>query len=196
MKKKLLAALLGAVISAGASAQVASATFGCTGTIPSVQVNFAPPDVGKPGLVWVGVVKPDQTDAYYLDTNRVWGQYQGGLYPPAGIYQSGIPGSFSVNVTLPAVGGQIQTNTSTVTGWYLVVASGAYTPKAAELVASRRKALDSVKAERMAAGKWNPEHDKDERYQWSLVQKDMTDGGKYVQVATIPLRDCAPPPMF
>lgn len=150
----------------------------------SVTIN----EPGQPGLVWVGMHNPAKTAAYLLDLQGNWQAYNGGLLPPAGRYDGGLPTTMTLDVTLPA--GSTLGSSDAFVGWQVYEGYGVYTPKSRQMVAERRSALNEIKPTRVAAGKWNAEYDSDDRFIWSLVQKDMTDNSKYVNVMTIPYVNC------
>lgn len=146
---------------------------------------------GQPGLVWVGMHNPQKTAAYLLNLQGGWDAYKGGLLSPAGRYDGGLPAAMIVDVPLPP-GSSFGTNDAYV-GWQIYEGHGVYTAQAQKIVAQRRATLNEIKPSRVAAGTWNPIYDSDEQIQWSLVQKDMTDNGKYVAVLSVPLVNCTPP---
>ncbi|MCW3587400.1 hypothetical protein [Burkholderia cenocepacia] len=143
-------------------------------------------EAGQPGLIWVGMHNPGKTAAYLLDQHGQWQKYDGGLLPPAGRFDGGLPATMDVDVQLPEPG----PSTNWFVGWEIYEGYGVYTKASQDKVATRRAILNEVKPSRVAEGKWSPEYDSDDRFKWALVQKDMTDNGKYVQVVTIPLIDC------
>jgi hypothetical protein len=167
-------------------------------------LSYAPSDPGQPGLFWAGLANQAQQQAWYLDQSTTWGQYQGGLYVPQGIYRGGLPSVINISFPFPTIVGNSMT-TGPFAGWSLLVGHGVLTPSAQNLVAARRQSLDAAKPQRVAAGKWNPDYDSDERFMWSLVQKNMVDNNKYQAVAmvsaqqpsvsstTVPFIDCTPP---
>lgn len=158
---------------------------GMDGTVhfkDTVQVN----EPGQPGLVWVGMHNPDKTAAYLLTLQGSWVQYDGGLLQPAGRYDGGLPAAFNVDVALP----RPFASTGDFVGWQIYEGHGVYTKDAQDKVATRRSILNEVKPSRVAAGTWNAEYDSDDRVKWALVQKDMTDNGKYIKVLTIPYFSC------
>ena len=61
------------------------------------------------------------------------------------------------------------------------------------MVAQRRAMLNSVRAQRIAAGTWSADYETDDRYIWSLIQGDMVNNNKFGAVITVPFIDCTPP---
>ncbi|WP_207002665.1 hypothetical protein [Trinickia mobilis] len=161
----------------------------CSGTVPVYSETITIPEAGQPGLVFVGMYNPAKTQADYLAQSGAWGTYQGGLYPPYGRYDAGLPGSVQVLVPLPGNDG----TTNAVLGWTMYVGYGVLTPDAQAQVQARRSALNSMRAQRIAAGTWNAAYDSDDQFKWSLVQKDLTDNGKYHLSLVIPPLNCNPP---
>jgi hypothetical protein len=95
-----------------------------------------------------------------------------------------------ISLTMPFPGNGL--TTGGFVGYGVYVGHGAYTSQAVQAVANRRATLDRVRAKRIAAGTWSAEHDSNERYIWSLVQKNMMDSQKYGSVMTVPFIDCTP----
>lgn len=185
-------AVIGAVAQAGGSAVVtcgnAAPGFYNNGQAPVLKITYAPGgDVGVPGLFWLGVLTPDQRDGAVL-TDQGWSAYHGGLYPFQARYDGGLPGVISLTVAFPGS----ELTTAGFVGYGVYVGHGAYTAQAMQAVASRRAALDRVRAKLIAAGTWSAEYDSDDRYIWSLVQKNMMDSQKYGSVMTVPFIDCTP----
>lgn len=171
-----------------------SASISCgTDYVPLLNISYSPDvgDVGMSGLLWMGVLAPDQQSGAVM-TERGWAGYEGGLYPFAARFDAGmpvgLPRTVSRSYVLPVNG----YTTRGYVGYGVYLGHGAYAPEAQAKVKARRTLLDSVRAARVAAGKWNPDYDNDDRYIWALVQKNMTDQKKFASVLTIPLVDCTP----
>jgi hypothetical protein len=147
-------------------------------------------EAGLPGLIWVGMHNPAKTAAYLLDLQGGWDAYNGGLLSPAGRYDNGLPGTLVIDVALPP--GSTPGTTDAYVGWQIYEGHGVLTQKSIQQVAQRRQALDAIKPSRVAAGTWPASYDSDDQIKWSLVQKDMTDNGKYVLAMTVPAINCAP----
>lgn len=196
---KIVTAVVLALASAGAfAAGRASLTCGSNGPVyemdngngngQPVYLNVSYPtggDAGTPGLFWVGIISPDQKVGAVL-TERGWEEYQGGLYPFQSRHDGGLPGTISLSLPFP----NNALTTNPYVGYSVYLGHGAYTTAMRQKVADRRAALDRVKPTLVASGKWNPEFDRDERFIWSLIQKDMVDQGKYGAVVTIPAVSC------
>jgi hypothetical protein len=176
---------------AGGSASVvcstATANDGSTYLVPVVNVTYSTgADAGTPGLFWLGIISSNQTAGAVL-TPSGWQTYTGGLYPFAARYDGGLSSTITKTLTLP----NGATNTSAYAGYSLYVGDGVYTAAAQAQVTERRTMLNSMKASMVTTGTWSTSYDSDDSYIWSLVQKDMTDNGKYGSVLTIPSVDCA-----
>lgn len=195
MKKKILGILL---VAAAAAAQAGgSATVTCgsapvgvhnNGQLPVLNVSYTPGvDAGAPGLFWFGVLSPDQTKGAVL-TPQGWTVYEGGMYPFQARYDAGIPGTVTLTVPFPTDG---RFDTSGFVGYAVYAGHGVYTTQAQQTVATRRTTLNSVRAQRIAAGTWQAEYDSDDRLIWSLIQKNMVDNKKFGPVLTVPYIDCA-----
>lgn len=155
---------------------------------PTFRVTYSPDgDVGKPGLLWFGVLSPDQQRGAVL-TMQGWETYQGGLYPPHSRYDGGLR-QISFTVSLPSNA----LTTAEYVGYGVYLGHGVYTAEAREKVVSRRNTLNRVKPDMQAKGRWNSAFDNDDHFIWTLIQKDMTDNRKYGQYFTIPFIDCTPP---
>lgn len=179
----------------------AQAFIGCVGTTATLVVTYGTNvDAGAPGLFGIALTSSTagigQGQAMLLGEGNVWWAYQGGLYVPQATYRSGLPAALKVTTAMPASGEGGATNTSSYAGWTVLAGHGVLTQEAQTLVAQRRVALNSVRDQRIAAGKWNPMYDDDDRFRWSLVQKDLMKNNKYVQLGMVPMIDCNPPPTF
>lgn len=158
-------------------------------TTPTLRVTYTTgADAGQPGLLWFGVLSADQQSGAVLTPNG-WQTYQGGLYPFHSRHDGGLRPSTTLNVPLP---GNALT-TAEYVGFGVYMGHGIYTVNAQQQVASRRATLNRVKPDMVAKGRWRAEFDTDETFIWTLIQKDMTDNGKYGQAYTIPYIDCTPP---
>ncbi|MCD5327927.1 hypothetical protein ACFFU8_09165 [Chromobacterium piscinae] len=157
---------------------------------PVIQDAVAVNEPGQPGLVFVGMHSPDQRTAYFLNLQGGWDAYQGGLYQPAARYDAGLPSSYPLTRYLP---GTPSYTSAAFQGWTIYLGYGVLTPKAQGMVKTRRDALNQLRPERVAQGKWNPEYDSDDRFKLSLIQKDLMDNQKYVKSMVIPYLDCSPP---
>lgn len=189
--------LLGVVFAAAAAAAQAqsNATLSCSEyNTPVITVTYTPGvDAGNPGLFWFGVLTADQQFAEALDITNSWVQYLGGLYPPNQRFDNGLPGTISFSIPFPADSyGNAVTNTSAFVGYTIYAGHGVYTADAQQKVAYRRAALNEIKPQRVAEGKWSASYDDDSNYQWSLIQKNMVDNNKFLPLLQIPFLDCAP----
>jgi hypothetical protein len=165
--------------------------YGYTG-VPTLNITYyTGGDAGKVGLTFLGVLSQDQTVGAVLNMSDGWIPYEGGLYPPHRRYDSGMPGTVTVNVPFPkdAYGNQPNT-TSAWVGYSIYMGHGFYTTEAQRMVSTRRTYLNSIKADKQAKGTWRSEYDDDNLFMWSLVQKNMTDNGKYGHMLTIPYLNC------
>lgn len=197
MLKILCAAVLTVASMSALATGVATVTCGSAapgvqhnGMAPMVQVRYSPDaDTGSPGLLFLGLLSPDQTQGAVLSL-KGWSSYSGGLYPPQARYDAGLPGVIPISVGFPDGPGVL--STAGMAGFVLYVGHGAYTPDGQKQVANRRALLESVRAQRVAAGTWQAAYDSDDQMIWSLVQKDMTKNNKFVALLTVPSIDCAP----
>lgn len=197
MKSILCCALL-VLISVVAQAG-GSATVTCGNAPPGVYNNGQPvvlnvgyttgADAGVPGLFWIGVLTSDQGSGAVLTMDQGWIVYQGGLYPFQSRYDGGLPGTIAKTIAFPGD----PLSTASYVGYSVYIGHGAYGGAAKLKVADRRSALNSVKAKLVAKGVWNSEYESDDRYIWSLVQKDMVDNQKYASYLTVPYIDCSVP---
>jgi len=197
MRKMILAgylAVAGTVAQAGGSAVVTcgNAPAGvANGQPPVLNVSYTPgADIGIPGLFWLGALAPDQKSGGVLVGGR-WVGYQGGSYPFQARYDGGMPGMISFSIPLPVS----NLTTGEFVGYGVYMGHGVYTGKAAARYASWRADLDSAKA-RLAANNRNvaaEDAGANERLIQALVQKDMTDNGKYGLALVVPYIDCTPP---
>lgn len=196
--KNILCCVLLAVVGVAAQAG-GSATVTCGNAAPGVYNNGQAPvlnisystgaDAGTPGLFWLGVLTPDKTNGAVMTSDQGWIAYQGGLYPFQSRYDGGLPGMISK--TFPFPGNSLLT--TDYVGYIVYTGHGAYGGEAKKKVADRRAALNSVKAKLVEKGVWNSEYEGDDRFIWSLIQKDMVDNQKYGSYITVPLIDCTIP---
>lgn len=160
-----------------------------TNTTPTFRVTYTTgADAGQPGLFWFGVLSPDQQRGAVL-TPYGWQAYQGGNYPFHSRHDGGLRASLTLHVPLP---GNALT-TAEYVGFGVYLGHGVYTATAQQQVASRRASLNRVKPDMVAKGRWRADFDTDDSFIWTMIQKDMTDNGKYGQAYTIPFLDCTPP---
>lgn len=163
--------------------------YSSSGATPTLRVTYSTAgDAGKPGLFWLGVLSADQQIGAAL-TPQGWQAYQGGLYPYQSRHDAGLRHTITLNVPMPGT----SLTTAEYVGYGLYLGHGVYTQQAQQQVASRRAALNRVKPDMVAKGRWRPDFDTDDTFIWTLIQKDMTDNGKYGRVYTIPYLDCTPP---
>lgn len=189
--RTIFAGVVLAGVAAFAQAGSGSAWISCGADyVPILNISYAPDvgDVGMSGLLWMGMLSPDQASGAVMTEQGWWAGYQGGLYPFASRYDAGLPRNVSKAYVLPVSG----YSTANYVGYGVYVGHGAYTAASKAKVQERRTLLDSIRAARIAAGKWNTDYDSDDRYIWTLVQKDMTDRNKYGAVLTVPFVDCTP----
>ena len=157
---------------------------------PQLNLTYYPEDAGTPGIFWIGVLSPDKKTGAAL-TQSGWVAYQTGMYPYYQAYRGGLPGSISVSIPMPD--GSLTTGSYVDYGVY--VGHGAYTAQDQSKVAERRKLLAELKPKRLAAGTWSPIYDDDDRYIYSLVQKNMLDYVKHGLALTVPNMNCQRPVM-
>ena len=75
--------------------------------------------------------------------------------------------------------------------WSIYIGFGVLTPEAQGMVKSRREALNELKPQRVAEGRWNENYDSDDQFKWALVQKNMVDNSLYqMSVDKVPLLYC------
>jgi hypothetical protein len=196
--------LLGVVLAAAAVAAQAggSATITCgnaapgvynNGQVPTINVSYAPgSDTGTPGLFWLGILSPDQTTGAVLTIDQGWAPYAGGLYPFQSRYDNGLPGAITLTLPFPSDPQNPTLTTAGYVGYGMYVGHGAYTAASQQMVANRRIMLNKIKPQRVAAGTWQADYDSDDRFIWSLIQKDMVDNHKYGSILTVPFIDCTP----
>jgi hypothetical protein len=183
----LALAVVGVVAQAGGTASI-SCGVSQFGQAPVLSIKYLPSgDSGTPGLFFLGALTPNQ-QAGAVMTPKGWLTYEGGLYPFQARYDTGLPGSISLEVPLP----DGASTTAAYVGFGIYAGHGAYTTKGRAAVAERRASLNEAKAVLVADGMWNSEFNSDERYIYSLVQKDMVDNRKYGLLLTIPFVDCRP----
>ena len=172
-----------AIAHAGGSARVV-----CDRFYPALEVTYSTgADAGTPGLLWVGVLTPDQQGGAF-NTPRGWEPYTGGLYPFQSRYDGGFPRT--IKVTLPFPGQS--TTTRDYIGYTVYTGNGVFSKDMQSKVRERREALNSVKADIVAKGLWRPEFDSDDYHMLALVQQDLTMNKKYGMIYSIPFVDCNP----
>lgn len=144
----------------------------CQGTQPIANLTLPvqSADVGRPGLLYIGMHDPSMSQAAFF-VNGVWVGYQGGLFPVNSIV-AGLNNT-QLQVPLPPVlaGG----------GWKLYVGYGALSLAAESQVQAAINAINAAKALNVnaAVGAVDPNH-----YRRTLMQSDMTQAGKYAYVYT------------
>lgn len=186
MKKVLLATSLLVATSAWAGG---TARIECVLNSPTITLTYsAGADAGQPGLTYVGAISPDQQSIGMLNQSNAWIGYQGGLYQPNGRFDSGLPASRTIKITLP----NNPTNTFAYTGWSLYAGHGVLPAIAVQSVQTRRAALDKAKPDLVARGAWNAMYEDDDQMKMAFVQQDMTQGNKYGPVMVIPSLNCIP----
>lgn len=196
MRKLMLGMLLAAQVAAAHAGGSATITCGeappgvyNNGQAPILTISYTPGvDANVPGLFWLGVMTPDQTQGAVL-TQAGWTNYQGGMYPFQARYDAGLPGTVQLRIPFPSN----SLSTAGFVGYSVYAGHGAYTQAAQQMVASRRASLNAVRAQRIAAGTWSSEYDSDDRYIWSLIQKNMTENQKFGPLITVPFIDCTLP---
>lgn len=195
-KKEWLMAL-GIVVAMASAHAGGTATVECSrpgdttglNAVPVLQVSYSTGvDAGTPGLFWFGIISQDQTLGSVL-TQKGWQNYEGGLYPFQSRYDGGLLQRITLSIPFPD-GAQ---NTGAYVGYKVYAGHGVYSYGMRQKVADRRNALNNVKPEMVAKGRWRPEFDSDDQYIWTLIQKDMVDNNKYGPIVTIPYVDCTPP---
>lgn len=186
----LALAIVGVTAQAGGGASVTCGGGGepQNGLPPVLNINYVPSgDVSTPGLFFLGVLTPNQKTGVVM-TPKGWVTYEGGLYPFLARYDSGLPGAIPLKIPFPD--GAL--TTAAYVGYGVYAGHGAYTAKGRAAVADRRASLDDAKPTLVADGVWNAEFSSDERFIYSLVQKDMVDNRKYGLMITVPYVDCTP----
>ncbi|MGP8437797.1 hypothetical protein ACT2FY_38900 [Paraburkholderia fungorum] len=180
MRRFALAAVLAVSIATNANAQLSARAnltiqniqVFCQGTQPFV--SFTLPvmagDVGRPGLLYIGMHDPSMSSAAFF-MNGAWTGYQGGLFPINSIV-AGLSNKQFVLPLPPALAGE---------GWKLYVGYGALSATAENQVQMAINAINAAKAMNVnaAVGAVDPNH-----YRRTLMQSDMTQAGKYGYVYT------------
>lgn len=197
MRKTILGALCAAYAIGASAAGTATITCGNAapgvynnGQAPVLTVSYTPGvDTGSPGLFWLGVLSPDQTRGAVM-TQQGWTPYQGGLYPFQARYDNGLPGTVSLTIPFPVDPQSGMLSTAGFVGFAVYAGHGVYTKQAQQMVTNRRAMLNSVRAQRIAAGTWSADYDTDDRFIWSNIQKNMVDNQKFAPVITVPFIDC------
>lgn len=195
--------ILGVLMAASAAANAGgSASITCgsappgvynNGQAPVIRISYTPGvDAGVPGLFWLGVLSPDQKIGAVL-TEQGWTTYQGGLYPFQARYDNGLPGTISLTIPFPVDAGSGSLSTSGFVGYSVYAGHGAYTQQSQQMVANRRTMLNSVRAQRIAAGTWSAQYESDDMFIWSLIQKNMVENQKFGALITVPFIDCTLP---
>ncbi|MCA8270365.1 hypothetical protein [Burkholderia vietnamiensis] len=188
MMKRFLSGVVLAAACASAHAQITAGTeVVCVGAVATLRINaLIGSDARKPGMLWIGIAAPDRSAGMYLDLSGNWQSYTGGLIPPAGRYDAGLPVLINADIPLPGK----PHSTAAFADWDIGLGEGVYTDQAKQLVAQRRAQLDGVKPKRVASGTWDPMLDDDNQYIWSLVASDMLSNQKYRRLASIQNLDC------
>lgn len=129
-------------------------------------------DRGRPGLLYVAMHDANMTQAAFLTSGK-WSAWTGGLFPAYSIASSGLS-QVTISLPLPpALAGG---------GWKLYAGYGALSVDSESRV---QAALDAVSAAKALTGNAggiyavDPDH-----YRRTLIQTDMTQGGKYAYVNT------------
>ena len=157
-------------------------------SVPVLQAYYSTgPDAGTPGLFWFGVISQDQTVGSVL-TPQGWQNYYGGLYPFQARYDNGLGARVTLSIPFPD---GVQT-TSAYVGYNVYAGHGVFSSDSRDKVVARRAALNTVKPDMVAKGRWRPEFDTDDNFIWSLIQRDMVDNKKYGPILSIPYVDCTP----
>lgn len=140
----------------------------CNNNQPFVTVNLLinAPDVGRPGIVYVGSHDPIQLSAEFL-TDGGWAAWSSAVLPPYVIQRNGL---YDMTLQIPL------NDLAAKQGWSLYVGYGAYTPKDEALVQSTNEAVAKVRAK--FPERQIPTIDPD-YYKRTLVQSDMTKNAKY-----------------
>lgn len=186
MKNILFSAALLAASTVANAAGNASLTCG-SDQIPVLSITYNTfGDAGMPGYVFLGVLSPDQTSGAVM-TESGWTNYQGGLYPYMSRFMGGLPGVVTTTMQFPGN----STSTAAFAGYAVYMGHGVYSAESQKKVQDRRATLNQAKPALIAAGTWNAEYDSDDRYIWSLIQKDMVDNNKNGVILTIPPLDCS-----
>lgn len=186
VNKKIATLLIAFGVSTLAQA-VGGAQVVCIGEKPQISLNYSTgQESGAAGLFWVGVVSPDQKLGAFL-TPKGWVPYEGGLYPIQARYDGGLPLSISLNIPLP----DSSASTNQWAGYTLYAGHGIYDQDMRQMVIDRRSALQTVKPDMVAKGRWRPEFDSDDHFILTLVQMNMTRNKKYGPVLTIPSVNCS-----
>ncbi len=161
-----------------------------TGEAPILHISYSTAgDAGTPGLFYLGVLSPDQKTGAVM-TGQGWTAYQGGLYPFQARYDAGLPGSITFSIPFPGY----DLSTGSWAGYSIYAGHGAFNQQGMQAVQSRRAGLNEMKPIRVKNGTWRAEYDSDEQFILSVIQKNMTDGGKYAALITVPYIDCTPLP--
>ncbi|APA90223.1 hypothetical protein BJG93_34465 (plasmid) [Paraburkholderia sprentiae WSM5005] len=144
----------------------------CQGTQPiaSLTLPVMAGDVGRPGLLYIGMHDPSLSSAAFF-VNSAWTAYQGGLFPINSIVAGLSNTQLFVPLPPELAGG----------GWKLYVGYGALSAASENQVQMAINAIDAAKAlnANAAVGAVDPNH-----YRRTLMQSDMTQAGKYGYVYT------------
>ncbi|MGY8527612.1 hypothetical protein [Paracidovorax citrulli] len=170
----------GALLTEVASAQVGrpnlrvlDAEVVCQNYRPFVSLTLPvmPADVGRPGLLYVGMHDPNMAHAAFL-SGAAWHRYQGGLFPVYSTVQGGLGSSRLLLPLNEYVAGS---------GWKLYVGYGALSSLAESRVAQASAAIEAAKAisPKAITGTVDADH-----YRRTLIQTDMSQGGKFAYVDT------------
>lgn len=188
MKHILVAAFL-FTLSVVANA-AGTASISCQAKTPTIVLTYSTDsDSGSPGVTYVALVSPDEQSMLMLDITNTWTQYTGGQFMPNVAYESGLPASTKIKITLPGY----SSSTWQYAGYSLYAGHGALTTKDMHLVQVRRDALNKAKPALVAKGAWIEQYQTDDLFKLSLAQKNMTDGNKYNRVLVIPQMECEKP---
>ena len=123
------------------------------------------PTAGQPGAVFVGAHDPGKRQAYFL-TPKGWERYEGGLYTVYQRFDEGLPAALPLQSLLPK---GINWTSSEVVDWSIYIGFGVLTPEAQDMVKSRREALNELKPQRVAEGRWNENYDSDDQFKCCLL---------------------------
>lgn len=143
----------------------------CEGSRPSVVVNLHinATDLGRPGILFVGMLDPDEHRvSYAVAGSNNWYEYSGeALYPPYAVVTGGLQ-----DVALRLAAGPA--------AWKLYLGYGALTERSESMV---QAAMDVV-AKARERGRANVPTVDPNHYRRALVQQDMERNGKFIHVLT------------
>lgn len=160
-----------------------SAFLSCSGSKVILNLQYiVSGDVGKPGVTYVSIVEPNEKAAVFANHTGGWTQYLGGMYPPNGAYDGGLPAIRTISIDLSGI---------PFVDRSLYVGHGALGQEELSMVRDRRIALDAIKPDLVAQGKWKKEyHENDDMMKLSLAEKNMRDKNKYFKLMILPSKDC------